>query len=215
MEIMQQELQPGMSENELWAHLHTENIKRGGEWIETRILSSGPRTNPWMQESGPRIIHDGDIVAFDTDLIGPYGMCSDLSRTWVCGEKKPTSEMQEVYACAFEHVQTNIELLKPGRSFRELSFGGHQLPQKYVAQRYGVKMHGVGLCDEYPAIYYPEDYIEGAFDYAVEPGMTFCVEVYAGEVGSQVGVKLEEQVVVTDSGVECLSRFPFDSDLLS
>ena len=42
--------EPGISENELWAELHRGNIARGGEWIETRLLSSGPRTNPWFQE---------------------------------------------------------------------------------------------------------------------------------------------------------------------
>ena len=43
------------SEDDIWAVLHAENIKRGGEWIETRLLASGPRTNPWFQECGPRI----------------------------------------------------------------------------------------------------------------------------------------------------------------
>jgi Xaa-Pro dipeptidase len=40
--------QPGMTENDVWAELHKSNIRRGGEWIETRILSSGQRTNPWF-----------------------------------------------------------------------------------------------------------------------------------------------------------------------
>jgi Xaa-Pro dipeptidase len=46
---------PGMTEDDVWAVLHAENIRRGGEWIETRLLASGPRTNPWFQECGPRI----------------------------------------------------------------------------------------------------------------------------------------------------------------
>ena len=47
VEEMRAIMRPGISENEMWAALHAGNIKRGGEWIETRILSSGPRTNPW------------------------------------------------------------------------------------------------------------------------------------------------------------------------
>ena len=47
---------PGLSEDDVWAMLHAENIRRGGEWIETRLLASGPRTNPWFQECGPRVI---------------------------------------------------------------------------------------------------------------------------------------------------------------
>ena len=83
---MEAALKPGISENELWAELHRGNIARGGEWIETRLLSSGPRTNPWFQECSSRMIEAGDLVAFDTDLIGPYGFCADLSRTWLCGD---------------------------------------------------------------------------------------------------------------------------------
>ncbi|MGH6915003.1 MAG: M24 family metallopeptidase, partial [Geminicoccales bacterium] len=73
MRAMQDALTPGISEQELWAELHKANIARGGEWIETRLLSSGPRINPWFQECSSRPIEAGDLVAFDTDLIGPYG----------------------------------------------------------------------------------------------------------------------------------------------
>ena len=51
----------GMSEDAI-GH-HAENIKRGGEWIETRLLASGPRTNPWFQECGPRLVQNNEIVA--------------------------------------------------------------------------------------------------------------------------------------------------------
>jgi Xaa-Pro aminopeptidase len=54
IEKMREAAVPGVSENDVWAELHKENIIRGGEWIETRILTSGPRTNPWFQECGPR-----------------------------------------------------------------------------------------------------------------------------------------------------------------
>ena len=70
-----------MSENDIWAVLHAENIRRGGEWIETRLLASGPRTNQWFQECGPRIVQNNEILAFDTDLVGSYGICVDISRT--------------------------------------------------------------------------------------------------------------------------------------
>ena len=78
-----------MSEDDIWAVLHAENIRRGGEWIETRLLASGPRTNPWFQECGPRVVRNNEIVAFDTDLVGSYGICVDISRTWWIGDKAP------------------------------------------------------------------------------------------------------------------------------
>ena len=90
MAVMHDHLVPGISEQELWSHLHAESIKRGGEWIETRLLSSGPRTNPWYQECSSRVIESGDLVGFDTDLIASHGMCVDISRTWLCGSDWPS-----------------------------------------------------------------------------------------------------------------------------
>lgn len=68
--VMHSHLEPSISEQRLWSYLHAENIARGGEWIETRLLSSGPRCNPWYQECSGRIIQNGDLVGFDTDMIG-------------------------------------------------------------------------------------------------------------------------------------------------
>ena len=210
---MREALRPGIAETELWSILHAQNIARGGEWIETRILSSGPRTNPWMQEAGPRRLEEGDLLAFDTDLIGPYGMCADISRTWYCGDGRASDEQRHLHAIAQEHIQTNMALLEPGLPFPELTKRGHMLPEEFVPQRYGVKFHGVGLCDEWPAIFYPEDFLEGAFDYVLEPGMTLCVEAYIGAVGGREGVKLEEQVLITETGFENLTTCPFDERL--
>jgi len=53
MTRMREVLQPGLRENELWSVLHQTNFAYGGEWIETRLLSSGPRTNPWMRLAVP------------------------------------------------------------------------------------------------------------------------------------------------------------------
>ena len=85
MARMREALRPGITENRLWSLLHQANIELGGEWIETRLLSSGGRTNPWYQECGDRTIRAGDLVTFDTDLIGPFGYCADVSRSFFCG----------------------------------------------------------------------------------------------------------------------------------
>ena len=76
---MREELKAGMTEDELWSILHKTNIEHGGEWMECRILSSGQRTNPWMQESSNKVIQKGEMVSFDTDMVGPYGYCADIS----------------------------------------------------------------------------------------------------------------------------------------
>ncbi|MFN3643862.1 MAG: dimethylsulfonioproprionate lyase DddP [Gemmobacter sp.] len=204
----------GVSEDAIWAELHAGNIRRGGEWIETRLLASGPRTNPWFQECGPRIVQDGEILAFDTDLIGAYGMCIDISRTWWIGDARPTGAMIDAMRHARDHIATNMAMLRPGVSIRELSFGGHQLDARYWRQKYSCKMHGVGLCDEWPFVPYPDGWVEGAFDVALEPGMVLCVEALVSPEGGDFSIKLEDQVLVTETGHENLTRYPFDPALM-
>ena len=215
MADMRAALKPGISENELWAEFHRGNIARGGEWIETRLLASGPRTNPWFQECSSRRIEEGDLVAFDTDLIGPYGFCADLSRTWLCGEGTATDEQAELHRLACDQVASNIGLVRPGITFRELVDQSALPPPDCYPARYGVLYHGVGLADEYPTLPHPDDWTDDTPDGVLEPGMVLCVESYIGRLGGDEGVKIEEQVLVTESGAECLSRFPLALTLSS
>ena len=207
---MREAMHPGITENALWAKLHETNVALGGEWIETRLLSSGPRTNPWMRESSMRKIESGDMMSFDTDLIGPYGYCCDMSRSWICGEEKPTAEQARLYRLAREQIQFNMELLKPGVSYKELSEKSWPVPQEFQPGRYGVIMHGVGLADEYPSIKHAMDYEKKGYDGVFEAGMTLCVESYIGSSNGGEGVKLEEQVLITENGFEQLTSYPLE-----
>jgi Xaa-Pro aminopeptidase len=203
-----------MTENELWALLHETNIAMGGEWIETRLLASGQRTNPWFHECGDKVIRAGELVAFDTDLIGPFGYCADISRTYFCGPGRPSDEQKRIYGLARDQIETNIALLAPGMTFRELAEKGWRTPGEFIAQRYSALAHGVGMCDEWPAVSFTEDWDElGAYDGVFEPGMTICIESYLGAEGGADGIKLEEQVLVTESGAQRLSTFPYEDDI--
>ena len=214
MRAMREALRPGIREVELWSVLHQHNIASGGEWIETRLLSSGPRTNPWYQECSDRLIAAGDLVAFDTDLIGRYGYCADISRTWRTGDGVPDDEQRRLYRLAYERLQQSLELLKPGVGFREYSLANGILPEPYRSQRYDCLAHGVGLAEEYPALYWAEDFADYGFDGRFEENMTVSVESYIGAEGGREGVKLEEQALITAEGAELLSRYPFEEDWL-
>ena len=203
-----------MSEDDIWAVLHAENIKRGGEWIETRLLASGPRTNPWFQECGPRIVQNNEIVAFDTDLIGSYGICVDISRTWWIGDKPPRPDMIYAMQHAHEHIMRNMEMLRPGVHMRDLTMNTHLLDEQFQKGKYGCLMHGVGLCDEWPLIPYPNKFVEGAYDYHLKEGMVLCVEALVSPEGGDFSIKLEDQVLITANGFENLSKYPFDAQLM-
>ena len=200
---MREELKAGMTEDELWPILHKTNIENGGEWIECRILSSGSRTNPWMQESSNKVIQNGEIVSFDTDMVGPYGYCADISRAFVEGHKF-NEDQKKLYLMAVEHINHNSRLIKPGMSFKEFTEKSRKLPDEYYGNRYSCMVHGIGLCDEWPMIRYPTDggQREGSF----EKNMTVTVESYIGKVGGKEGVKLEQQYLVGKNGLELMSH---------
>ena len=203
-----------ISEDAIWAELHAGNIRRGGEWIETRLLASGPRTNPWFQECGPRLVQPNEIVAFDTDLIGCYGICIDISRTWWIGDRKPRPAMIAAMQHARDHIADHQSRLKPGVSIRDLVHHGHQLAPEYWKQKYSCKMHGVGLCDEWPYVPYPDAWVEGSFNHTLQPGMTLCVEALVSPEGGTFSIKLEDQILITENGCENLTKYPFDAELM-
>lgn len=215
MRQMQEQLIPGITENQLWSILGQVNLAYGGEWLECRLLTSGRRTNPWLQEASDKVIESGELVAFDTDMVGPYGYCSDVSRTYLCPDAAPTSAQRTLYRLAAEELQHNMELMQPGLSLREVSQRAWPVPERYRENSYRFIAHGVGMCDEWPNCYQPdvlEKQREG--DMVLEPGMVMCVESYIGETGGSEGVKLEQQVLITGDGHRLLSRYPLDRELL-
>ena len=204
---MREELKAGMTEDELWSILHKTNIEHGGEWMECRILSSGQRTNPWMQESSNKVIQKNEMVSFDTDMVGPYGYCADISRAFVEGHKF-NEDQKKLYQMAVEHINHNSRLIKPGISFKEFTEKSWKLPDEYYGNRYTCMVHGIGLCDEWPMIKYPTDggQKEGYF----EKNMTITVETYIGKVRGKEGVKLEQQYLVGEHNLEIMSHHPLE-----
>ncbi len=216
MAVMEAALVPGMTENGLWSLIHQVNVAHDGDWFDGRMLCSGPRTNPWYQEAGPRAIEAGDLVAFDTDMIGPFGYCADISRTFFCGAlpgdpagpRVPTAEQRRLYDMACHEVEHNTALLHVGASFRELSAATWRQPDDVRVNRYACAFHGVGMSDEYPKIPYPDDWDRCGYDGEVEDGLVLSVESYVGPEGGSHGVKMEQMVRVTADGVVPLSTYP-------
>ncbi|MDA8000921.1 MAG: Xaa-Pro peptidase family protein [Alphaproteobacteria bacterium] len=218
LRTMQDGMRAGMSENEVWSLMHGSYIASGGEWIETRFAASGPRTNPWFQECSGRRMEAGELFVFDSDMVGPTGYLADVSRAWLVGDGAASDEQRRLYGTAYEQVHFNLELVRAGLGFREFTEKSWRMPEEYRDNRYAVVAHGAGLCDEYPSIYYAEDMPGGRSEGVLEAGMVLCVESYIGESGglgaAKEGVKLEQQVLVTDDGYELLSPYPFEDRLL-
>jgi Xaa-Pro aminopeptidase len=207
-------LHPGISEQELFARFYGEVIRHGGEFVETRLLVSGPRTNPWFKETSGRCVRPGELLALDTDTVGCFGYYCDFSRTFHCEPGRPTAYQKLLYRHAYDQIQHNIGIIRPGVSYRELAERAWKIPDRFVERRYTSVMHGVGMHGESPFVAHAQDYQSFGGEGVIEPGMVISVESYIGEVNGLEGVKLEEELLVTDTGTELLSRFPFEESLL-
>jgi Xaa-Pro dipeptidase len=211
--MMKRALRPGVTELQLWGLLNYTNIANNGDWHEGRMLSSGARINPWLQEAGERSIEAGDLVGFDTDMVGPFGYFVDLSRTLHCGPVKPTRRQKQIYRMAVDEIEHNLQLVRPGMTLLEMQRQAYPVPEECQKNAYPCIMHAVGMCDEYPQA---KPLFRGVnpYDCVLQAGMVVCIESYMGPEGERDGVKLEQQVLITETGYELLTTFPYEASLL-
>jgi Xaa-Pro aminopeptidase len=210
---MERAIRPGISENELLATYWHRILAQGGEHCFTRLLVSGHKTNPWLHEADDKRVEPGDLVAIDTDTIGPEGYVADFSRTFLCGGQASPAQ-QEAYKVAHDFVRGCCELIRPGLAFSEFVARCPTLPAAYRDQAYGVIVHGIGVDDESPNIPLPGDPYTEMPEGEFQENMVLAVECYAGKVGAKDGVKLEDEVWVSAGGPVVLSKYPYDSKLL-
>ncbi|TBD10797.1 aminopeptidase P family protein (plasmid) [Rhizobium ruizarguesonis] len=200
--------EPGRTEREIWAELHFENARSGGEWLETKLLTAGPRTNPWYQECSDYVIKRGEMISFDTDMIGPYGYCADLSRSWTAGHVAMSAKQKELYAAARDQIEHNLSIIRPGMTFQEFNELSWRIPEKYQPYRYTLALHGTGMADEWPGILLHPDF-DPNFSGCIEENMVLNVESLIAEAGSE-SIKLETQALITARGAVRLDTFPWE-----
>lgn len=206
-------LRPGIRERELLSIITDVVLRRGGEYLISRACVSGPNTNPWNLEATDRPVEAGDLAFIDTDAYGIEGYLIDVSRTFLCGEGTGNVRQRGAYRAAHAWLAGARQLVEPGITTQEFARRAPRLPERYVAQRYEVMVHSAGLEDEGPSVAYPEDPQPNP-DRVLREGMVLCLEVYAGEVGGRDGVKLEDQVLVTEQGSRTLVPYPYCDALL-
>ena len=109
---------------------------------------------------------------------------------------------------AVNQINYNSSLIKDGTTFKEFIEKSWKLPEEYYGNRYFVMVHGLGLCVEWPSIRYPTD--GGDKGGIFQKNMTITVESYIGKVGGKEGVKLEQQYLVGQNGLELMSYHPLE-----
>jgi len=212
---MEARIEPGRSETEIWADFSRSFVATGGQYVATRLFQSGPRTYPYFQEAGSRKTEVGDLICFDTDTIGFADYCTDFSRTYLCGDVSASPEQKDLYLKARDQLDHNVGLIKSGVTFREIAERAWPIPEAHRDSRYYCIGHGLGMSGEFPNIPHTVPGVSYPLDGAVEPNMVLCIESYVGSEKSGQGVKLEDQLLITETGVERMSSIvPFDDRLL-
>ena len=173
--------------------------------FDTMVLS-GPKTASPHGIPGDRKIQKGDLVLFDLGVVY-NGYCSDITRTVAFGE--PSEEQRNIYETVRLAEQTAVDLVRPGIKAMELDKAARDVITnagygQYFTHRLG---HGLGISvHEYPSI-------TGTNEFVLEEGMVFTIEpgIYHPEV---TGVRIEDDVVVTANGVEVLTKFPKELQII-
>ena len=85
--------------------------------------------------------------------------------------------------------------------------------EEFHAHAYPCVIHGVGMTDEYPRV---DPIFRGPnpYDETLETGMVLAIESFVGAVGEPDGVKIEQQVLVTEEGYDMLTSYPLEDSLL-
>lgn len=211
---MEATLRPGITEIDLWSRFVGGLLAGHGELVSTRLLESGPNTFPYFQECGTRVIQDGDLVCIDTGAVAFESYSADFSRTFLAGDRPATPQQRTLYGRAYEQLRHNVSLIGPGVTFEDVARNAWPVPEEHRDSRYYCVGHGLGMIGEYPNLPFHTPGVPYPLDGAFEPGMVFCVESYIGSPTSGQGVKLEDQLLITDTGIEIMNDYPFERRLL-
>ena len=208
IEVGCSEIAEGKTEIEILMAIEAAVKKKGAEKMsfDTMVLS-GLKTASPHGTPGDRKIQKGDFILFDLGVVY-NGYCSDITRTVAFGE--PTEKMREVYETVRSAEQAAADLVKPGVKAKDIDKAARDIIDAagygdYFTHRIG---HGLGISvHEFPSM-------TGTNELLLEKGMVFTIEpgIYHPEI---TGVRIEDDVVVTESGVEVMTKFPKELKIIN
>jgi Xaa-Pro dipeptidase len=193
-------IRPGVTEMEVAAVWDSALQSVGAQPSFTTIVASGPNSANPHHTAGDRRIQAGDLVILDGGALVD-GYCSDITRTVAVGEL--SQEGQTIYELVLRANRAGVAAVRPEASGADIDAAARNVIEQGGYGQYFIHRTGHGLGIE---IHEPP-YLHSAEQEPLPEGSTFTVEpgIYVPGVG---GVRIEDDVVLTYSGGECLTSFP-------
>ncbi len=196
-----QEVQPGMTEAQIAARLEALQMALGADELAfSAHVQIGENSSNPHGVSGDRKLREGEFLLIDYGC-RVNGYPSDITRTFCLGT--PTAEMQRIYDTVLRANEAAKAVVAPGIPMRVVDKAARDIIEaagygEYFTHRTG---HGLGL-----DVHEPIPQIASNIDDPLEPGMTFTIEpgIYIPSLG---GVRIEDNVLVTDTGMDVLTSF--------
>jgi Xaa-Pro aminopeptidase len=197
-------LKPGRTERQVGADIAGAMVEEGHTEAAFVIVGSGPNGASPHHGVSDRVVESGDVVVVDIGGPLPSGYFSDSTRTYAVGAE-PAAAVHDAYQVLQAAQDRAVAAVRPGVPAEQIDAAARELiTSGGMGERFLHRTgHGIGL------EVHEEPYIVGGNAVPVQPGMAFSVEpgVY---FDGEWGARIEDIVVVTDTGVERLNTRPRD-----
>src|ERR1700682_1571022 len=207
-------MRPGFKENEAVGMVNKFLYDNGSEYVEGVNAISGERCSPHPHVFSDRALRPGDPVYYDI-LHSYMGYRTCYYRTFTIGYG--SHALNEAYRRCRDYLEASIALIKPGRTTAEVAsvwpkaqeFGSPNEEAAFALQ-FG---HGIGLAIwEKPVI---SRLVSLEHSYELKPGMVFALETFWPSKDGWSAARIEEEIVVTETGHEVITRFPAEELLVA
>lgn len=213
--LVEEQIRPGVSEAQIAAFVHDEfrrrNLASAWSWDACPIVNSGPDSE--AGHGGPRddiVVQPGHLVHIDLG-VQREGYCSDIQRMWYVrrsDEESPPPEVQRAFETVVRAIEAGAAALRPGVRGYEVDAAARQviIDAGYEEYRHALG-HGLGrACHDGGPLLGPRWPRYGSTpDMQVEAGNVYTLELGVATSAGYIGI--EEDVLVTDGGIEFLSTF--------